>query len=77
MSSILTGITTSGSPHLGNYVGAIKPSLEKIKESKKSFLFLADYHSLIKQQDPVITQKSSFIRKNNRSPKWKLYSYFP
>ena len=59
MSSILTGITTSGSPHLGNYVGAIKPSLDKIKESKKSFLFLADYHSLIKQQDPVLTHKSS------------------
>ena len=59
MSSILTGITTSGSPHLGNYVGAIKPSLEKIKESKKSFLFLADYHSLIKQQDPALTHKSS------------------
>ena len=59
MSSILTGITTSGSPHLGNYVGAIKPSLEKIKKSKKSFLFLADYHSLIKQQDPVLTHKSS------------------
>ena len=59
MSSILTGITTSGSPHLGNYVGAIKPSLEKIKDSKKSFLFLADYHSLIKQQDPLLTHKSS------------------
>ena len=59
MSSILTGITTSGSPHLGNYVGAIKPSLDKIKESKKSFLFLADYHSLIKQQDPVLNHKSS------------------
>ncbi len=59
MSSILTGITTSGSPHLGNYVGAIKPALEKIKESKKSFLFLADYHSLIKQQDPLLTHKSS------------------
>ena len=59
MSTILTGITTSGTPHLGNYVGAVKPALEKIKESKKSFLFLADYHSLIKQQDPEITHKSS------------------
>ena len=59
MSSILTGITTSGTPHLGNYVGAIKPSLDKIKESQKSFLFLADYHSLIKQQDPELTHKSS------------------
>ena len=58
MSSILTGITTSGTPHLGNYVGAIKPSLGKIKESQKSFLFLADYHSLIKQQDPELTHKA-------------------
>ena len=45
---ILTGITTSGTPHLGNYFGAIKPSLELAKESKNSFFFLADYHSIIK-----------------------------
>ena len=59
MSSILTGITTSGTPHLGNYIGAIKPSLSKIKEAKESFLFLADYHSLIKQQEPELTHRSS------------------
>jgi tryptophanyl-tRNA synthetase len=59
MSSILTGITTSGTPHLGNYIGAIKPSLIKIKKVKESFLFLADYHSLIKQQEPELTHSSS------------------
>ena len=59
MSSILTGITTSGTPHLGNYIGAIKPSLIKIKKAKESFLFLADYHSLIKQQEPELTHSSS------------------
>ena len=59
MSSILTGITTSGTPHLGNYIGAIKPSLIKIKEAEESFLFLADYHSLIKQQEPELTHRSS------------------
>ena len=59
MSSILTGITTSGTPHLGNYIGAIKPSLIKIKKAKRSFLFLADYHSLIKQQEPELTHRSS------------------
>ena len=59
MSSILTGITTSGTPHLGNYIGAIKPSLIKIKKVKESFLFLADYHSLIKQQEPELTHRSS------------------
>ena len=47
MSSVLTGITTNGSPHLGNYVGAIRPAIELSKKSE-SFIFLADYHSLIK-----------------------------
>ena len=59
MSTLLTGITTSGTPHLGNYVGAIKPSIAKSKDFKKNFLFLADYHSLIKNQDPELTFKSS------------------
>ena len=59
MSTLLTGITTSGTPHLGNYVGAIRPSIEKSKDFNKNFLFLADYHSLIKNQDPELTYKSS------------------
>ena len=49
---ILTGITTSGTPHLGNYFGAIKPSLELAKKSSDSFFFLADYHSIIKVNNP-------------------------
>ena len=49
---ILTGITTSGTPHLGNYFGAIRPSLELAKESTDSFFFLADYHSIIKVNNP-------------------------
>ena len=41
---VLTGITTSGTPHLGNYVGAIKPSIEASKNSDvDSFFFLADF----------------------------------
>lgn len=48
---ILTGITTTGIPHVGNYLGAIKPSLELAKQNKESFFFLADYHALIKSQD--------------------------
>ena len=59
MSILLTGITTSGTPHLGNYVGAIKPSIEESKKFKDTFLFLADYHSLIKNQDPKLTFQSS------------------
>ncbi len=48
---ILTGITTTGTPHIGNYLGAIKPSLDLAKQNKESFFFLADYHALIKSQD--------------------------
>ena len=58
---VLTGITTSGTPHLGNLVGAIRPAIESSnKDSTSSFLFLADYHSLIKSQDPALTHNSSF-----------------
>ena len=48
---ILTGITTTGTPHIGNYLGAIKPSLNLAKENIESFFFLADYHALIKTND--------------------------
>lgn len=47
----LTGITTTGTPHLGNYVGAIKPAIEMSKADGQYFYFLADYHALIKTQD--------------------------
>ncbi len=52
MKRILTGITPSGYPHLGNYIGAIKPSLELLDEKCESFLFIADLHALIKVSDP-------------------------
>lgn len=49
----LTGITTSGSPHIGNYVGAIRPAVQASQDlSRDGFYFLADYHALIKNQDP-------------------------
>jgi tryptophanyl-tRNA synthetase len=49
----LTGITTTGTPHIGNYVGAIRPSVESSKDhSRDNFFFLADYHSLAKAEDP-------------------------
>ena len=57
---VLTGITTSGTPHLGNYVGAIPPAIAASRASDtESFYFLADYHSLIKAQDPARTQRST------------------
>ena len=49
---ILTGITTTGTPHIGNYLGAIKPALELVAPDNDSYFFLADYHALIKQNDP-------------------------
>ena len=59
--TVLTGITTSGTPHLGNLVGAILPAIEASGEEKnQSFLFLADYHSLIKNTDSELTHTSSF-----------------
>jgi len=57
---ILTGITTSGTPHLGNYVGAIRPTVEASKNSDvESFYFLADYHALIKCNDPDAVHRST------------------
>jgi len=49
----LTGITTTGTPHIGNYVGAIRPGIAASKDSSTGhFYFLADYHSLAKNEDP-------------------------
>lgn len=56
----LTGITTSGTPHLGNFVGAIRPAVASSKNPDlTSYYFLADYHSLIKNHDPEKRQASA------------------
>jgi tryptophanyl-tRNA synthetase len=53
MTTVLTGITTTGTPHLGNYVGAIKPAIAKSKSlDYDSYFFLADLHALIKCWNP-------------------------
>ena len=50
---VLTGITTTGTPHLGNYAGAIRPAIAASRDpGVESFFFLADYHALIKSEDP-------------------------
>ncbi len=57
---VLTGITTSGTPHLGNYVGAIRPAIAASRSpSVESFYFLADYHALVKVQEPARVQRST------------------
>ena len=48
---ILTGITTTGTPHIGNYLGAIKPAINLASDFDESFYFLADYHAIIKNSD--------------------------
>lgn len=56
---ILTGITTTGTPHLGNYAGAIRPAIVASRAADvDSFYFLADYHALIKCDDPARIQRS-------------------
>ena len=56
----LTGITTTGTPHIGNYVGAIRPGIAASKEPRnKNHYFLADLHSLAKAEDPKKMQQST------------------
>ena len=57
---VLTGITTSGTPHLGNYAGAIRPAIAASRApGVESYYFLADYHSLVKCGDPARVQRST------------------
>ncbi|RZL65443.1 MAG: tryptophan--tRNA ligase [Variovorax sp.] len=56
----LTGITTTGTPHLGNYVGSVRPSVRFSQRADvQSFYFLADYHALIKVGEPARIQRST------------------
>jgi len=56
----LTGITPSGTPHLGNFVGSIRPSVAASRNPEvQSFYFLADYHALIKCQEPARVNRST------------------
>ena len=57
---VLTGITTTGTPHLGNYVGAIRPTVQASRDpNTDGFYFLADYHALIKCDEPARIQRST------------------
>lgn len=58
--TVLTGITTTGTPHLGNYVGAIRPAIAAShRNDVRSFYFLADYHALIKCHEPEMVHRST------------------
>ena len=57
MARILTGIQSTGTPHLGNILGAIKPAIELSKSSdEESYFFIADLHSLttIREKETLI-----------------------
>ncbi len=57
---VLTGITTTGTPHLGNYVGAIRPAIASSQnDDVEAFFFLADYHALIKCHEPERIHQST------------------
>ena len=57
---ILTGIKPTGTLHLGNYVGAIRPAIESIQNSDdEAFFFLADYHGIIGCHDPAVIHEST------------------
>jgi len=58
--TVLTGVTTTGTPHLGNYVGAIRPGIAASRrDDVNTFYFLADYHALVKSQSPDSVHRSS------------------
>ncbi len=59
---VLTGITTTGTPHLGNYVGAIRPAVAASRrDDVESFYFLADLHALVKCDEPARVQRSRLL----------------
>jgi len=60
MKTVLTGITTTGTPHLGNYVGAIRPAIRASQQvDNRAFYFLADYHAFIKCHEPEHVHRST------------------
>lgn len=61
MSRILTGVQSTGTPHLGNLLGAIIPAIKMSKESQEeSFLFIADLHSLTQIKDAATLRQNTY-----------------
>jgi len=61
MSRILTGVQSTGTPHLGNLLGAIIPAIEISKNTKnESFLFIADMHSLTQIKDGKLLKENTY-----------------
>lgn len=61
MARILTGIQSTGTPHLGNILGAISPAIEMAEDPKNdSFLFIADMHSLTQIKDGELLRNNTY-----------------
>nr|WP_298991265.1 tryptophan--tRNA ligase [uncultured Polaribacter sp.] len=61
MSRILTGVQSTGTPHLGNLLGAILPAIEMANDPKnESFLFIADMHSLTQIKDGDVLRENTY-----------------
>jgi len=61
MARILTGIQSSGKPHLGNLLGAIIPAIELSKDPKnESLFFIADFHSLTSVKDAALRKENTY-----------------
>ena len=61
MARVLTGIQSTGTPHLGNLLGAILPALEMAKDTQNdSFLFIADLHSLTQVKDGALLRRNTY-----------------
>ena len=58
--TILTGVKPTGTPHIGNYIGAIRPALTLAASHEKSYLFIADYHALNAVRDPKALREDSY-----------------
>ena len=64
--TILTGVKPTGTPHLGNYLGAIKPAIKlgntAVNSGGKHYMFIADYHAINAEKNPaVLNQKMKEI----------------
>jgi tryptophanyl-tRNA synthetase len=60
MSRILTGIQSTGTPHLGNILGAIIPAIQESKASNDSYLFIADLHSMTQIKDGELLKENTY-----------------
>jgi tryptophanyl-tRNA synthetase len=61
MARILTGVQSTGTPHLGNLLGAIIPAIEMANDpSNESFLFIADMHSLTQIKDGAVLRENTY-----------------